>query len=547
MKRNTIKFRILKYNIMIIVLLITLTAIIFNVAVRTYMEKDIMRQLGKIAERTEDTALQKGKDVFPKIDDFRMPPRPPEGQNANPQDNTEQQESLNKSTIFPNGSGLPANKTSVNNSVRGNPSQNADIGAYMVGNSNIEKNNLLYRYYFMLDRSIREPLSVLNANYILLDRDKNIVNPITEDYLKESDSTQDKIITEITKIKDLNKETYLNLHISGTEYISIIKPVSEKNNFGLGWIIIYSSLEKIKQLQLTINVILLIILVISAIIAVLISSHASKKISEPFSSLNEHIRYISERNFGNKIQMPVYDELCALVNNINIMSEKLEMHDKAQKTFLQNASHELRTPLMAIQSYAEGIKYDVVDSNTAADIIIDESKRLTDMVEELLYLSRLDSIEENYQFDNLDFCELVKTCIERMNGIATKNNKKIEAYIPDKKIVLKGDDEKLTRAITNVINNCIRYAANTVKVYLTTDPNDKIIKLLISDDGPGFDEKELAYIFERFYKGKKGVFGLGLAITKNVIDKHHGKITASNLENKGALFTIELPMKAGKN
>ena len=90
-----------------------------------------------------------------------------------------------------------------------------------------------------------------------------------------------------------------------------------------------------------------------------------KKISAPFSHLNQHIRAIAERNFGNKIEMPVDDELREFVNNINIMSEKLETYDKAQKTFLQNVSHEFRTPLMSIQSYAEGIKYDVVDSNTA--------------------------------------------------------------------------------------------------------------------------------------------------------------------------------------
>jgi len=543
MKRNTIKFRILKYNIMIIVLLIVLTSIIFNVAVRTYLEKDIIRQLDKIAARTEDTALQKGKDIFPKIDDSRIPPRPLDSQNTNPRDNNDNQvDPPNMNTIPPNENTLTLNKTPLNDTETQVSSKNTDTDMHIIKTADAAENNQLYRYYFMLDRSLREPLSVLNANYILLDQDKNIVNPITE----ESDSLQDKIINEITKIKNLNSETYLNFHLSGTEYISIIKPVSEKNNFGLGWVIIYSSLEKIKQLQLTINVILLIILVVSALIAAFISSHASKKISEPFSSLNEHIRYISERNFGNKIQMPVYDELCALVNNINIMSEKLETHDKAQKTFLQNASHELRTPLMAIQSYAEGIKYDVVDSNTAADIIIDETKRLTDMVEELLYLSRLDSIEENYQFNNLDFCELVKTCIERMNGIAIKNNKKIDVYIQEKKIDFKGDEEKLTRAITNVISNCIRYASNTVKVYLTADAGNKIIKLMISDDGPGFDENELSSIFERFYKGKKGVFGLGLAISKNVIEKHQGKITASNLEDKGALFTIELPMNTIK-
>ena len=229
-----------------------------------------------------------------------------------------------------------------------------------------------------------------------------------------------KISAEIDKSKDLNKESYLDFHYTGTEYIAVIKPVSQKNNFGLGWIVIYSSLQNINKLQFAINLILLMILLLSAFIIILISSVLSKKISAPFNTLNQHIQSIAERNFGTKITTPVYDEFSAFVNSINLMSEKLEAYDKAQKTFLQNVSHEFRTPLMSIQSYAEGIKYSITESDSAADIIIDESKRLAQLVENLLYLSRLDAIEENYHFYTLDINELLRSCTYRMNGIASK-------------------------------------------------------------------------------------------------------------------------------
>lgn len=239
--------------------------------------------------------------------------------------------------------------------------------------------------------------------------------------------------------------------------------------------------------------------------------------------------------------MPVYDELKNLVDNINIMSEKLEMYDKAQKTFLQNASHEFRTPIMSIQSYAEGIKYDVVDGKSAADIIIDESKRLTHLVEDLLYLSRLESIEESYRYDNLDFNDLINTCVKRMNAIAFKYNIKIVTHNIDKNVCIYTDEEKLSRAIINVMSNCTRYAKSTITITSKISENSKV-KIEIEDDGPGFDKNELPNVFERFYKGKKGNFGLGLSISKNIIEKLNGKITASNSES-GALFTIELPLK----
>lgn len=107
--------------------------------------------------------------------------------------------------------------------------------------------------------------------------------------------------------------------------------------------------------------------------------------------------------------------------------------------------------------------------------------------------------------------------------------------------MIRGDEEKLLRAFSNVLSNCIRYAESNVTIESKLTLNEKV-KVTISDDGPGINEKDLPFIFERFYKGKKGDFGLGLAISKNIIEKHKGTIYANN-SNKGAVFTIELPIK----
>lgn len=481
MKSNTIRWRIFKYNLIVIITLIALVAVIFNVTIRFYIEKDLVGQLSRISSRTENTALKKGPDIF--IFNKELPPS------------------------------LSMEK---------------------------ERANDVFRFYFMLDRSLREPLSVLNADYILLDIDGNIIKSPIEWYSTAGVGLLTKISQELSKSRDLTKERYLNFHLSGTEYIAIIKPVSQKNNFGLGWIVIFSSLEKVNQLQMGINMILLVILLLSALIIVLFSTVVARKISAPFSTLNQHIRSIAERNFGTKINTPVYDELSEFVNNINVMSEKLETYDKAQKTFLQNASHEFRTPLMSIQSYAEGIKYSVTDSTSAADIIIDESKRLTHLVENLLYLSRLDAIEENYNFSTLDFNELVHCSVDRMKVIAENRNISIKVDALASAVSIIADEEKLSRAITNILSNCIRYANSTVEIKSELI-DESTVRVTISDDGPGFEPSVLPNIFDRFFKGSKGNFGLGLAITKTVIEKHKGRITAENSE-LGALLIVELPI-----
>ncbi|WP_242851469.1 HAMP domain-containing sensor histidine kinase [Clostridium sp. DMHC 10] len=502
--RNTIKGRIFKYNLAVILLLITITTITFNVAIRLYIQKEIIGQLNKLATSVEGAALEHGPDFFKPDDNNHTPPN-----------------------LLPRHATIPETSSEVTK------------------NSTSTKNNDLFRYYFMLDRSLRKPLSVLSADFILIDKNKNAINPSTEESNKIPSDLLSKLKSEIDTSSSKSYKSSIRFSVSGTDYVAIVRPVSDKNTFGLGWIIIYSSVQKINQLQFWINIILLIILIISALITVIFSSRIAKKISEPFSSLNEHIRSIAERNFGEKIDLPVDYELSELVNGINIMSEKLEIYDKAQKTFLQNVSHEFRTPLMSIQSYAEGIKYEVVDGNSAADIIIGESKRLTHLVEDLLYLSRLDSIEENYNYTEIDFIELINSCAERLNAIALKSNIKISVNNLNKDIIIYSDEEKLSRALTNIISNSIRYASSSITVVSNINFDNKL-DITISDDGPGFDEKDLPHIFDRFYKGKKGKFGLGLSISKNIIEKLHGTITAGNGET-GALFSIEIPIKCNSN
>ncbi|HOM02933.1 MAG TPA: HAMP domain-containing sensor histidine kinase [Acetivibrio sp.] len=487
MKKNTIAWRIFKYNIIAISVLLTLTTIVFNITIQSYIENDIKEQLSTIAQRAEATALFRGPDFFL-----------PQG--------------LQKPPILPGRqNGMP----------RGN--------------------NDLFGFYFFLDRSLREPLSILNADFILLDNNMEIITPPEGDYFTPSSEIANEITNKIKKMDSSKGQEYVYFNLNNTDYISIVKPVSDKNSFGLGWLVIYSSLQKVNQLQLGINVILFVIVLLSALIFAIFSSLSAKKISAPFSSLNQHIRAIAERNFGVKIEMPVDAELQELVNSINIMSEKLESYDKAQKTFFQNASHEFRTPLMSIQSYAEGIKYEVVDKNTAADIIIDETKRMTHLVEDLLYLSRLDTIEENYRFAGIDFRDFINACQERMYGIASKSGITLDVKNINDIVMVYADEEKLFRAFTNIIGNCIRYANNIVSIVPKIIDRCQI-EVIIRDDGPGIDSNDLPNIFERFYKGKKGNVGLGLAISKNIIERHNGKITAKNSES-GAVFTIVLPIK----
>jgi len=132
-----------------------------------------------------------------------------------------------------------------------------------------------------LDRSLREPLSILNADFILLDNNMDIITPPEGDFFKPSGEIANEIISKIKKLDGSKVQEYVYFNVNNTDYISIVKPVSDKNSFGLGWLIIYSSFKS-QSAKAGINMILIVIVLLSALIFAIFSSLAAKKISARF-------------------------------------------------------------------------------------------------------------------------------------------------------------------------------------------------------------------------------------------------------------------------
>lgn len=398
--------------------------------------------------------------------------------------------------------------------------------------------------FHKIQRSFDKALSIVNAEGFLIDKKTNIIS-LSEENAPGQDKLENAIMHQIVQSKKNNNEQKMFVDYYSIKYAAILISVPP-NTIDINYIVLYASLDELNSLKKIINLILILILFLTALVSAIISSYISRQISKPLTSLSEHIRTLSERNFNTNIDIAVDNEIQELVDNVNKMSEKLEFYDQAQKIFLQNASHEFRTPLMIIQSYAEGLKHGVVeDKGAATEIIIDESKRLCSLVEDLLYLSRLDTDEEIYRFESIEFTDLIKGVTERMNVLAEKDNIEISLILPASEINLIGDEEKLSRAVTNLISNCIRYAKSkiTIQVNNANQSPKSNLELTISDDGLGFEAEDLTNLFARFYKGKKGKSGLGLPIAKTIIDRHKGTIVAKNIPNGGAVFIVSLPIK----
>ena len=217
----------------------------------------------------------------------------------------------------------------------------------------------------------------------------------------------------------------------------------------------------------------------------------------------------------------------------------IEKEAERQQTFFQNASHELKTPLMAIQGYAEGIQAGVMDTGSAAEVILAESDRMTGLVDELLDISKIDMGRQPLTLSETDIRELLYDGIRAVEPAAAASGITIAPDFPEEPVMVKCDDTQIRRAVANILTNGLRYAHSQLCLTCRADKRNVIIR--IQDDGDGIAEGDLPHIFERFYMGKSGKSGIGLALTKEIIYLHKGTIHAYNGDS-GAVFEITLPL-----
>ncbi len=268
--------------------------------------------------------------------------------------------------------------------------------------------------------------------------------------------------------------------------------------------------------------------------------------SEDFGNAYDYVLYVDTSAVGAYVSAIVwiFSAVIAVIGAIAcIMGLKIgksvETAQEIRQSFFQNASHELKTPLMAIQGYAEGIQTEVLDAKKSAEIILEESDRMTALVEQLLSLSKIDSAQSIPKLSPYDVREIVDDAVISLAPVFARNGIELRVMKEDSRLIANCDENQLRKAFTNLLSNALRHAESFVKFSCKAE-SGKII-IVVSDDGGGINEEDLPRVFERFYTGRKGNTGIGLALTKEIIKLHGGEITALN-DEKGAVFRIVLPL-----
>lgn len=292
-------------------------------------------------------------------------------------------------------------------------------------------------------------------------------------------------------------------------------------------------------------------LAIIALVIVVISYVASRALVKPFDKITKAIEEITDGYQKEDILVEDYTETELITDAFNKMLNRMKLLDESRQEFVSNVSHELKTPMTSMKVLADSL---VGQENVPEELyqeflqdITVEIDRESKIITDLLSLVKLDKKVSDLRIEHMNINELLELILKRLRPIADKRN--IDLILDSFRPVGADVDEvKFTLAISNLVENGIKYNVDDGWVRVSLDADHKYFYVMVADSGMGIPEEALERIFERFYRVDKshsreiGGTGLGLSIARSAVLMHHGTLNVSSKEEEGTTFTVRIPL-----
>jgi len=312
---------------------------------------------------------------------------------------------------------------------------------------------------------------------------------------------------------------------------------------------IYSNLEDISDFTILIKQQLMYVCIIGIFIAIIISIFLSSKITEPITKITKKAKKLGSGDTEVTFEESGIKEIDELSEALTQAQMEMVKTDELRRDLMANVSHDLKTPLTMIKAYAEMIRdisyKDHDKMNEHLGIIVDETDRLTVLVNDILDLSRMQSNADTLSIETFDLADNIKTIVNRYQIIKETEKYIINVEMPES-IKIKADKKKINQVIYNLINNAINYTGEDKTVTVRVTKHKKYYLVEIIDTGKGIKESEIPYIWNKYYKNDKNhqrnvvSTGLGLSIVKEILELHGYEYGVKSVLKKGSTFYFKI-------
>lgn len=353
-------------------------------------------------------------------------------------------------------------------------------------------------------------------------------------------------------IQCLNGVNTSPVHDKETNYIKITYPITQNETKEImGAIVMNFSTKDIQSIRDSMEQRVFIFTVILSVLIVALAVYFSGIITKPLTNIVNSIDRMTEGYMEEGVSIKGYNEIEKISDSFNHMINRMQKLEDSRQEFVSNVSHELKTPITSIKVLADSL---LMQEDAPVELhreflldITDEIERENKIINDLLSLVKLDKTAGDMNIAPININELLEQILKRLTPIAKKQHIEMiyESFRP---VIAEVDEVKLSLAISNLIENAIKYNIEDGWVRVSLNADHKYFFIKVSDSGIGIPEAAQDFIFDRFYRVDKarsretGGTGLGLAITKNVIQMHRGAVKVYSKESEGTTFNVRIPL-----
>jgi signal transduction histidine kinase len=298
----------------------------------------------------------------------------------------------------------------------------------------------------------------------------------------------------------------------------------------------------------SVNRTLLLVAVVAGLGAVLLILGLSRRILAPVEALTAAVRRMEAGDLSQRVEVTSRDEISELARAFNAMADGLARLEELRRNMVTDVAHELRTPLSNIRGYLEALQDGVVEpEERIIDSLYEEAMLLNRMVDDLQELSLAEAGQLRLKRQPVALADVVDRAVEAVRPRAEAEEIRLQVDLPEDFLV-DVDPQRIGQVLRNLLDNGLTHTPPGGEVGVVARASDQWVEVSVQDTGSGIAAEDLPYVFERFYRADRsrsratGGAGLGLAIAKQLVEAHGGRIWVESTEGEGSTFTLALPI-----